>query len=417
MSNRIKQKVETPDIIPYEKTIPYFPEIRIGNIVVRADETTGVLQTTNISTITSGSGQPAEIDYTAILSTLLGTEINLEGGIRMPLRSLLAQTISTLSAARSDIADLSGVRVPAVASSVSALQTSLASYALSSDLQAVSGAVTTAVGDIAAINAQIPSFALASAVAALGADVAGLISTTGVLALDEANTAALAAAASLSASTIAADLVLNSLSDVAALGSISTLSAVVSDLSGNVRPRVAALEALPAYDPTPVIASISAAQATADGAASAAAAAQVTADGAVSAAAAAQVTADGAAAAVLTKEDKGARASLQVGLYDASSLGGDSAAAYAYIWEFLLAPIVDAGKLLCFKTTDGERNAVRDVCYMPSGPAEGTLRRFANVGGNRLDVYADGAVVAEILPGEVVGLIFTSGAWMLATGF
>jgi len=398
-------------------------------------------------------------DYTDLLSKLMDSEYSFAEG-RMPLKSLLNLLTSRVGVVESGVADLSGSIVPSINSAVSTINAGLSSYALASDLSAVSSSLASyaLAGDVSAISTSILSYApladvqtISSFVAAeaakfvdLSGVVTGVISTTGVLSLDAANAAAVATAASLAAAEASAALVLNELNDVATLGSVSSLSLVVSDLSGVVSTLVGA----PGFDSAAIEAAI------ADLSGNRVANVEAGVAGAFASISNLQVQLGTAESAISTKVEQEAfntfNTQVNTALENFSAVIGSKAnitdvdfkgvrsknVSYYYdvaVWsaeslssgtpQLSAGQQAEAGSLVVVKTLasdDATANAVHLSSPGSLSPSDGDLRRFANVGENVLRIKdSDSVVVAELVAGEAAGIMWvaTTSEWILVSGF
>lgn len=238
MGDRLREKINVPLIVQPEDRIVYFPEsIAIGNFLLNTNPTTGAIEVkpTEVPTQTPApAAQPVSLvldasgiviqstaEYggrvvlEALLNNLLDTELSLEGLGRMPLRSLFGSILSRVSAAESNIADISGVRL-AAEEAKSALND------ITDAMQDVSGAllalsIATAASDISGVLTRV-----AALESAPGFDSAPLL----------ASIADLSGVAHLAATTA-----------TGAAADVLVASAAIADLSGNVRGRVDAVEA------------------------------------------------------------------------------------------------------------------------------------------------------------------------------
>jgi hypothetical protein len=398
-------------------------------------------------------------DYGELLGKLMDTEYSFGASGRMPLKSLLNLLSSRVGVVESGVADLSGSIVPSINSAVSTINAGLSSYALASDLSAVSTSLASyALGsDVSAISTALLSYAPladlqsvstiaqsnASVIVDLSGHVSTLIATTATLALDEATQNALLLATALQASTIQASLVLNELNDTATIGSVSSLSAVVSDLSGVV----SGLMANP-FDATAIesaIADLSGNRvATLEGSVAGVFVSLSGLDGRVASAESAITTkveqsafndattniydqltnlgsAIGQKANITDVDFKGVRSKNVAFYYDPSVWSSDALTAGTP--QHSAGQQAEAGSLVVVKTLASD-NATANAVHLSSpgalSPSDGDLRRFANVGENVLRIKdSDGVVVAELVAGETAGLMYlaVTNEWVLVSGF
>ena len=393
-------------------------------------------------------------DYGELLGKLMDTDYSFASG-RMPLKSLLNLLTSRVSVVEGEVVDLSANLLPSINGAVSTIQAGLSSYALASDLSSVSSSLASYAlsADVSALSTSLLNYAPLADVQTISSLVAGnagvvmdlsghvssLIATTGLLSLDQANTDALAVANSLVASTIQASLVLNELNDVATLGSVSSLSLVVADLSGVV----AGLVSAPGFDATAItnaLADLSGVRvASLESSVSMLAQNLSTTDGNVGAlqsdvagkvaqsdfntySTGIQGQLDGINGGLALKANisdvdyKGVRTKNVTYFYDPSAWSGDAlTGGTPQVSAGLQA---EAGVLVVVKTL-ADNNVTANAVHLSNvTPEEGVLRRFLNVGENKLYIKdSAGAVLAELIAGEGAGLCWAGGAWVLKTGF
>jgi len=397
-------------------------------------------------------------DYGELLSKLMDTQYSFSEG-RMPLKSLLNLLSSRVGVVEGEVADLSGSIVPTINGAVSTINASLSSYALASDLSAVSSSLASYAlsSDVSAISSALLSYApladlqsLSSIVNANGlvvTDLSGhvstLVATTATLALDEATQNALLLATALQASTIQASLVLNELNDTATIGSVSTLSAVVADLSGVVSTIVSnpfdatsitnAIEDLSGNRVANVEAGVTGAFASISNL-------QVqlgTAEGAISTKVEQEAfntfnlqvntaldnfnAVIGSKANITDVDYKGVRSKNVAFYYDPSVWSSD--ALVAGTPQLSAGQQAEAGSLVVVKTL-ADNNPTSNAVHLSSpgslSPSDGDLRRFVNVGANVLRIKdSDGVVLAELVAGESAGIMYnaTTAEWILISGF
>ena len=378
----------------------------------------------------------------------------------MPLRSIFSQLYTRVGAVEASVVDVSANVLPAVNSAVASIQAGLSSYALASDLSGVSASLSNyaLASDLSGVSASLSNYALDADLSALSTIVAaegvklvdlsgavsGVIATTGLLSLEDANQAALLAAASLSASTIAANLVLNELADSAVASSVSALTAVVTDLSGVV----STLSAAPGFDSTALeaaIADLSGVRvASLEASVSGLAQSLSQTDGNVGAlqtAVAGKVSQDAfnsfnlqvntavenLGSAIAAKADasaveaRGVRSKNVVYVYQPEIWSAD--AAVSGTPQLAAGQASEGGSLVVVHTMSPD-NATRNAVHLSSpgslSLSDGDLRRFCNTGAEVLRIKdSNGVVLAELLGGEVAAIMWlaASSEWVLVSGF